>query len=271
MKLFIIDFTEFYLTIHFIGAGPGDPELITLKAHRIISKSPICLYAGSLIPKKILQYCPKNVKLVDTSKMDLESILTEFKLANEKQLDVARLHSGDLSIWSALGEQTRRLKRENISYTITPGVPSFCAASAILENEFTLPEITQTVILTRTEGKASSMPLNENLQNMAKTQATLIIHLSIQNLKNIITTLIPFYGKSCPAAIVYRATWPDQKVIRGNLGNIVLKTPVEIQRTALIIISKALYNKNFTESSLYSSNYETRFKKIKNYKDFTNE
>ena len=256
------------MTIHFIGAGPGDPELITLKAHKIISKSPICLYAGSLIPNKILEYCPQNVKLVDTSKMDLDSILTEFKLANQKQLDVARLHSGDLSIWSALGEQTRLLKKENISYSITPGVPSFCAASAILENEFTLPEITQTVILTRTDGKASSMPPNESLQNMAKTEATLIIHLSIQNLKNIVTTLIPFYGKLCPAAIVYRATWPDQKVIKGNLSNIVIKTPIEIQRTALIIISKALYNEDFVESSLYSSNYETRFKKIKRYKDF---
>ena len=259
------------MTIHFIGAGPGDPELITLKAHKIISKSPICLYAGSLIPNKILEYCPQNVKLVDTSKMDLDSILTEFKLANQKQLDVARLHSGDLSIWSALGEQTRLLKKENISYSITPGVPSFCAASAILENEFTLPEITQTVILTRTDGKASSMPPNESLQNMAKTEATLIIHLSIQNLKNIVTTLIPFYGKLCPAAIVYRATWPDQKVIKGNLSNIVIKTPIEIQRTALIIISKALYNEDFVESSLYSSNYETRFKKIKHYKDFKNE
>ena len=259
------------MTIHFIGAGPGDPELITLKAHKIISKSPICLYAGSLIPNKILEYCPPNVKLVDTSKMDLDSILTEFKLANQKQLDVARLHSGDLSIWSALGEQTRLLKKENISYSITPGVPSFCAASAILENEFTLPEITQTVILTRTDGKASSMPSNESLQNMARTEATLIIHLSIQNLKNIVTTLIPFYGKLCPAAIVYRATWPDQKVIKGNLSNIVIKTPIEIQRTALIIISKALYNEDFVESSLYSSNYETRFKKIKHYKDFKNE
>ena len=259
------------MTIHFIGAGPGDPELITLKAHKIISKSPICLYAGSLIPNKILEYCPPNVKLVDTSKMDLDSILTEFKLANQKQLDVARLHSGDLSIWSALGEQTRLLKKENISYSITPGVPSFCAASAILENQFTLPEITQTVILTRTDGKASSMPPNESLQNMAKTEATLIIHLSIQNLKNIVTTLIPFYGKLCPAAIVYRATWPDQKVIKGNLSNIVIKTPIEIQRTALIIISKALYNEDFVESSLYSSNYETRFKKIKHYKDFKNE
>ena len=259
------------MTIHFIGAGPGDPELITLKAHKIISKSPICLYAGSLIPNKILEYCPPNVKLVDTSKMDLDSILTEFKLANQKQLDVARLHSGDLSIWSALGEQTRLLKKENISYSITPGVPSFCAASAILENEFTLPEITQTVILTRTDGKASSMPPNESLQNMAKTEATLIIHLSIQNLKNIVTTLIPFYGKLCPAAIVYRATWPDQKVIKGNLSNIVIKTPIEIQRTALIIISKALYNEDFVESSLYSSNYETRFKKIKHYKDFKND
>ena len=259
------------MTIHFIGAGPGDPELITLKAHKIISKSPICLYAGSLIPNKILEYCPPNVKLVDTSKMDLDSILTEFKLANQKQLDVARLHSGDLSIWSALGEQTRLLKKENISYSITPGVPSFCAASAILENEFTLPEITQTIILTRTDGKASSMPPNESLQNMAKTEATLIIHLSIQNLKNIVTTLIPFYGKLCPAAIVYRATWPDQKVIKGNLSNIVIKTPIEIQRTALIIISKALYNEDFVESSLYSSNYETRFKKIKHYKDFKND
>ena len=259
------------MTIHFIGAGPGDPELITLKAYKIISNSPVCLYAGSLIPKEILNHCPKNAKLVDTSKMNLDAIVKEFKLASKENLDVARLHSGDLSIWSALGEQTRRLKEENINFTVTPGIPSFCAASAILENELTLPEITQSVILTRTQGKASSMPASESLENMAQTGATLVIHLSIQNLKNIVKTLIPYYGKNCPIAIIYRATWPDQKVIKGKLENILDKTPDMIKRTALIIVSKALFNNDFKESSLYSKDYETRFKKISKKKVFFND
>ena len=250
------------MTIHFIGAGPGDPGLMTLKGYKIISKCPVCLYAGSLIPQEILSHCPQNAKLIDTSHMNLDSILEEFKLASKNNLDVARLHSGDLSIWSAMGEQIRRLKEEKINFSITPGVPSFSASSAVLENEFTLPEVTQTVILTRTSGRASKMPSNESLENMARIGATLVIHLSIQNIENIVKKLIPYYGENCPIALVYRASWPDQKIIKGNLLNIKDKVPKEIKRQTLIIVSKALFNNNFKDSSLYSVNYETRFKKV---------
>ena len=250
------------MTIHFIGAGPGDPDLMTLKGYKIISKCPVCLYAGSLISQEILRYCPQNAKLIDTSHMNLDSILEEFKLASKNNLDVARLHSGDLSIWSAMAEQIRRLKEEKINFSITPGVPSFSASSAVLENEFTLPEVTQTVILTRTSGRASKMPSNESLENMARIGATLVIHLSIQNIENIVKKLIPYYGETCPIALVYRASWPDQKIIKGNLLNIKDKVPKEIKRQTLIIVSKALFNNDFKDSSLYSLNYETRFKKV---------
>ena len=250
------------MTIHFIGAGPGDPDLMTLKGYKIISKCPVCLYAGSLIPQEILSHCPQNAKLIDTSHMNLDSILAEFKIASKNNLDVARLHSGDLSIWSAMGEQIRRLKEEKINFSITPGVPSFSASSAVLENEFTLPEVTQTVILTRTSGRASKMPSNESLENMARIGATLVIHLSIQNIEKIVKKLIPYYGENCPIALVYRASWPDQKIIKGNLLNIKDKVPKEIKRQTLIIVSKALFNNNFKDSSLYSVNYETRFKKV---------
>ena len=250
------------MTIHFIGAGPGDPDLMTLKGYKIISKCPVCLYAGSLIPQEILSHCPQNAKLIDTSHMNLDSILAEFKIASKNNLDVARLHSGDLSIWSAMGEQIRRLKEEKINFSITPGVPSFSASSAVLENEFTLPEVTQTVILTRTSGRASKMPSNESLENMARIGATLVIHLSIQNIEKIVKKLIPYYGENCPIAIVYRASWPNQKIIKGNLLNIKDKVPKEIKRQTLIIVSKALFNNNFKDSSLYSVNYETRFKKV---------
>ena len=250
------------MTIHFIGAGPGDPDLMTLKGYKIISKCPVCLYAGSLISQEILRYCPQNAKLIDTSHMNLDSILEEFKLASKNNLDVARLHSGDLSIWSAMAEQIRRLKEEKINFSITPGVPSFSASSAVLENEFTLPEVTQTVILTRTPGRASKMPSNESLENMARIGATLVIHLSIQNIENIVKKLIPYYGENCPIALVYRASWPDQKIIKGNLFNIKDKVPKEIKRQTLIIVSKALFNNDFKDSSLYSLKYETRFKKV---------
>lgn len=259
------------MTIHFIGAGPGDPDLMTLKGYKIISKCPVCLYAGSLIPKEILSHCPQNAKLIDTSHMNLDSILAEFKIASKNNLDVARLHSGDLSIWSAMGEQIRRLKEEKINFSITPGVPSFSAASAVLENEFTLPEVTQTVILTRTAGRATKMPSDESLDNMGRIGATLVIHLSIQNIENIIKKLIPYYGENCPVAIIYRASWPDQKIIKGNLLNIIDKIPKELKRTALIIVSKALFNSDFKESSLYSPYYQTRFKKSINNKEVLDE
>jgi len=248
------------MTVHFIGAGPGAPDLLTIRGREIISQCKVCLYAGSLVPREILDYCPSDAKIINTAPMDLDGIISEIKKADHQGNDVARLHSGDLSVWSALGEQIRRLKKEGIEISITPGVPSFAAAAAALGVEFTLPGISQSVILTRTPGRASSMPELETLKNFAATGSTIIIHLSIQNLQLVVDELVPFYGLSCPVAVVFRASWPEEKIIRSNLANIQSKMPKEIERTALIIVGSVLSSEKFTESSLYSKDYDRRFR-----------
>ena len=248
------------MTVHFIGVGPGSADLLTIRGQRLIKKSPICLYAGSLVSKKILDYCPKNVIKKNTAYMDLDKIFSEFKKAEKKKLDVSRLHSGDLSIWSAIGEQIRLLKSEKIPYTITPGVPSFAAASAVIEKELTLPGISQSVILTRTSGRASPLPESENIEHMAKTKATLAIHLSIQNLKDLINKISPFYGNNCPIIVLYKISHPDQKIYSGTLKNIEGLVPKSIKRTALIIVGKVLDSSKFDNSSLYSKHYKRRYK-----------
>ena len=251
------------MTIHFIGAGPGSADLLTLRAKKIISETDICMYAGSLVSKEILTFCKSSAKIINTSYMHLDEIINEYLEADKENLNVARLHSGDLSIWSALGEQIRKLKEKNIKYTITPGITSFSAASAVLENEFTLPHVSQTVILTRTEGSATPMPNNEKLEEMAKIGATLVIHLSILKLKEIINILLPFYGSDCPIAILYRVSWPEEKIFRGTLNNIIDQVSPDIKRSALIVVGRALFNESFKNSSLYSKNYETQFRKLK--------
>ena len=249
------------MTIHFIGVGPGSADLLTLRGMKFIKQSPICLYAGSLISKKILDFCPKNVVKKNTAYMNLDKIFHEFKKAEKKKLDVSRLHSGDLSIWSAIGEQVRLLKKEKISFTITPGVPSFAAASAVIEKELTLPGVSQSVILTRTSGRATALPESESIEQMAKTKATLAIHLSIQNLKELINKLLPFYGEECPITILYKISHPDQKIYNGTLKNIESIIPKSISRTALILVGKVLTSSNFDNSSLYSKHYKRRYKK----------
>ena len=249
------------MTIHFIGVGPGSADLLTIRGQRFIKKSPICLYAGSLVSKKILDYCPKNVIKKNTAYMDLDKIMNEFKKAENKKLDVSRLHSGDLSIWSAMGEQIRLLKKERISYTITPGVPSFAAASAVIEKELTLPGISQSVILTRSSGRASPLPESEKIEYMAKTKATLAIHLSIQNLKELIDKLLPFYGEDCPISVLYKISHPDQRIYSGTLKDIKRLVPKSITRTALILVGKVLDSSEFDNSSLYSKHYKRRYKK----------
>ena len=249
------------MTIHFIGAGPGAADLITVRGREIIASSPICMYAGSLIPEEMLQWCPRGATIINTAPMDLGQIEAEFLKAYNAGKDVARLHSGDLSIYSALGEQLRILDKHSIPYTITPGVPSFAAASAALARELTLPEIAQSVVLTRTSGRASAMPDSEKLAEFAKTGATLAIHLSIHALKDVVAELTPHLGENCPVAVVYRASWPDEKIVRGTLSTIekqMANDPVE--RTAIILVGRALAEENFRDSALYNADYHRRYR-----------
>ncbi|PJE32768.1 precorrin-4 C(11)-methyltransferase [Pseudooceanicola lipolyticus] len=248
------------MTIHFIGAGPGAADLLTLRGRDIIASCPVCLYAGSLVPEEILAHCPAEARIVNTAPMDLEAIIAECRRAHEAGQDVARLHSGDLSVWSAMGEQIRRLRAEGIPVSVTPGVPSFAAAAAALGAELTLPGLAQSVVLTRTPGRASSMPAGETLTNFAATGATLAIHLSIQNLATVVADLLPAYGAECPVAVVYRASWPDETIIRGTLGDIQAQMGEGIERTALILVGPALSGEGFSESCLYSPDYDRRFR-----------
>jgi precorrin-4/cobalt-precorrin-4 C11-methyltransferase len=249
------------MTVHFIGAGPGAADLITVRGCDLIARAPVCLYAGSLVPKALLDHCPPGARIVDTAPLSLDEIVTECRQATDNGQDVARLHSGDLSIWSALGEQLRRLDAAAIPYTITPGVPAFAAAAAALGQELTLPELAQSVVLTRTSGRASAMPPAEKLEAFAATGATLALHLSIHVLDKVVADLEPFYGAECPVAVVYRASWPDERIIRATLGTIVAeiaRSPIE--RTALILVGKVLGARGFRESALYDAGYQRRFR-----------
>ena len=249
------------MTVHFIGAGPGAPDLITVRGRDLIGRCPVCLYAGSLVPKALLEYCPPGARIVDTAPMSLDEIVAEYKRATDEGQDVARLHSGDLSIWSALGEQLRRLEALGIPFTVTPGVPAFAAAAAALARELTLPEVAQSVVLTRTPGRASSMPETESLSAFAATRATLAIHLSIHALEKTVAELIPAYGEACPVAVVFRASWPDERIIRATLGTIVGEVAkTNIDRTALILVGEVLAARDFRNSALYDRDYQRRFR-----------
>lgn len=249
------------MTVHFIGAGPGAADLITIRGRDLIARSPVCLYAGSLVPQALLSHCPAGAEIVDTAPMTLDEIVARIEKATGEGKDVARLHSGDLSIWSALGEQLRRLDQLKIPYTITPGVPAFAAASAALARELTLPEVAQSVVLTRTSGRASSMPETETLEAFAATRATLAVHLSIHTIADVVQRVLPYYGADCPAAVVYRATWPEEQVVRGTLATIVAQaSEMSVERTALILIGEALGREDFRESALYSVDYRRRFR-----------
>ena len=249
------------MTVHFIGAGPGAPDLITVRGRALIERCPVCLYAGSIVPPEILSWCPQDARLVDTAPLDLDAITAEYVRAHELGQDVARLHSGDLSIWSAMGEQLRRLDALGIRYTITPGVPAFAAAAAAIGRELTVPEVGQSVVLTRTSGRASAMPEAERLATFAQTKATLAIHLSIHVIEQVVEDLLPSYGADCPAAVVWRASWSDERVIKGTLSTIAAMVRAEkLERTALILVGRALAAKDFRESALYSTDYDRRFR-----------
>lgn len=249
------------MTVHFIGAGPGAADLLTLRGRDLLASSPVCLYAGSIVPPEMLAHCRPGTRLVDTASMDLDGIEAEYVSAHTAGQDVARLHSGDLSIYSAVAEQIRRLERHAIPYTLTPGVPAFAAAAAALGRELTLPEVAQSVVLTRMSGRASRMPAAETLAAFAATGATLAIHLAIHALEQMVTELLPFYGADCPVAIVARASWPDERILRGRLGDIVgLLEADPIKRTALVLVGPALATDDFRDSALYDPGYQRRFR-----------
>jgi precorrin-4/cobalt-precorrin-4 C11-methyltransferase len=248
------------MTVHFIGAGPGAADLLTLRGRDLIAASPVCLYAGSLVPEGVLAHCPKGCEIVNTAAMSLDAIVGAIQAAHAKGLDVARLHSGDVSIWSAMGEQLRRLRALGIPYDVTPGVPSFAASAAALGVELTLPGLAQSVILTRTSGRASAMPAGETLTAFAATGATLAIHLSVHALSQVVEELSPHYGADCPVAVVWRATWPDERIVRATLANIVTAVGPEIDRTALILVGRSLAAEGFDESRLYADDYDRRYR-----------
>ncbi len=248
------------MTVHFIGAGPGAPDLITIRGRDLIAASPVCLFAGSLVPAALLSYCPAGARIVDTAPLSLDEIIAEISTAHAAGLDVARLHSGDLSIWSAMGEQLRRLRASGIPYDVTPGVPSFAAAAAALGAELTLPGVAQSVVLTRSAGRASAMPQGEQLAAFAATGATLAIHLSVHVLEKVLGELTPYYGADCPVAVVWRASWPDQRVVMATLATLDTAVAVEMERTALILVGKAIGAQDFDDSRLYAGDYDRRFR-----------
>ena len=249
------------MTVHFIGAGPGASDLITVRGRDLIARCPVCLYAGSIVPRELLTHCPQGARIVDTAPLSLDEIEAQFVAAHDADLDVARLQSGDLSVFSALAEQLRRLDQHGIPYTLTPGVPAFAAAAAALRRELTVPEVAQSLVLTRVSGRASRMPEGETLAAFAATGATLAIHLAIHALDRIVAELTPFYGADCPVAVVAQASWPEERIVGGTLADIAAKVAAErIERTALILVGRALAAEDFRESALYDADYRRRFR-----------
>jgi precorrin-4/cobalt-precorrin-4 C11-methyltransferase len=242
------------MTVHFIGAGPGDPDLITVRGRDLIARCPVMLYAGSLVPPAIVALAAKDALVIDTAPLTLEDIIGHMQRADAKGQDVARVHSGDPSLYGAIAEQMRRLDQVGIAYDVTPGVPAYAAAAAVLKIELTLPEISQTVILTRTDGKASPMPNREDLATLGASGATLAIHLSVRNIREIVRELSPHYGADCPAVVAYRVGWPDQLILRGTLEDIAAQIrDAKITRTALIFVGRVFESRDFTDSKLYDA------------------
>jgi precorrin-4/cobalt-precorrin-4 C11-methyltransferase len=244
------------VTVYFIGAGPGAPDLITLRGQRLIERCPVCLYAGSLVPAEIVAAAPAGALVRDTAPMHLDEIIAAIEVAHAAGKDVARVHSGDPSIYGAVAEQMRRLDPLGIPYEVVPGVPAFAGAAARLMTELTLPGISQTIILTRTTGKASPMPESERLEVLGQSKATLAIHLSIRNLAYVEEALTPHYGSDCPVVIVYRATWPDEEVIFTTLGEMRARVREEkITRTALVFVGRVFDAAHFRDSRLYDQSF----------------
>jgi precorrin-4/cobalt-precorrin-4 C11-methyltransferase len=242
------------MTVHFIGAGPGAADLITVRGRRLIETSPVCLYAGSLVPAELLSYCPPGARQIDTSGLNLDEITAELVAAARAGRDVARLHSGDPSVFSAVAEQMRRLDEAGVPYDITPGVPAFAAAAAALGREFTVPEVAQTVILTRTAERATAMPPGEDLATLGASRSTMVLHLAVQRIEAVVAELVGNYGPDCPVAVVARASRDDELIVRGTLADIAAKVrAAEIRRTAVIVVGAALTASAFPDSHLYSA------------------
>lgn len=252
------------MTVHFIGAGPGAPDLITVRALKFVQSCPVVLYAGSLVPAEIVAEADADARVIDTAPLHLDEIIGEIETAHARGQDVARVHSGDPSIYGAIAEQMRRLDELGIDYDVTPGVPAFAAAAALLKRELTLPDISQSIVLTRTAVRASSMPQGETLENFAKTGATLAVHLSVNNLAKVVKALRPHYGDDCPVAVVYRASWPDQAVVMGTLGDVRAKVKdAGFTRTALILVGRVLGEADFTDSKLYDAAHSHVLREVK--------
>ncbi|MEU8223843.1 precorrin-4 C(11)-methyltransferase [Kribbella sp. NPDC048915] len=242
------------MTVHFIGAGPGAADLVTVRGRDLIAASPVCLYAGALVPTELLDHCPPGARKVDTANLTLDQIIDELATAHTAGLDVARLHSGDPSVFSAMAEQMRRLDALEIPYDVTPGVPAYAAAAATLGRELTVPEVGQTVVLTRISGSASAMPTGEDLATLGASRATIVLHLAVQQIDRVVEELVPNYGADCPVAVVARASREDEAVVRGTLADIAEQVKAAgVRRTAVIIVGKVLSATAFRDSQLYSA------------------
>ena len=240
------------MTVHFIGAGPGAADLLTIRAVRLIESSPVCVYAGTYIDAEILAHCPAGATLIDSQHLDLDQITDHLVVAHQRGTDVARLCSGDPSIYSALAEQTRRLDTAGVSWDVTPGVPAYAAAAAIIGRELTVPQLAQTVILTRTQAASTAMPESESLAYLAETRATMIIHLAIRRIRQICAELMPSYGPDCPVAVVANAAQPNERVLRGTLATIADQVEdAGLRQAAVIMVGEALHAEEFVESHLY--------------------
>jgi precorrin-4/cobalt-precorrin-4 C11-methyltransferase len=247
------------MTVHFIGAGPGAADLLTIRALRLIKSSPVCIYAGSYIDAEILAHCPPDATLIDSQHLDLDQITDHMVSAHQRGNDVARLCSGDPSIYSALAEQTRRLDKAGVSWDVTPGVPAYAAAAAIIGRELTVPELAQTVILTRTQAASTAMPQTESLGYLAEARATMIIHLAIRRTRKICAELIAAYGPDCPVAVVANATQSRELVLRGTLATIADQVEeAGLRQAAVIMVGEALHAEDFVESHLYGKRNHLR-------------
>ena len=244
------------MSVYFIGAGPGAPDLITVRGLKLLQTCPVVLYAGSLVPVELVAQARDDAKVIDTAPLTLDQIMVHLEQAHAQGQDVARIHSGDPCLYGAIAEQMRRLDRLNIAYEVVPGVPAFAAAAAALKRELTLPHVAQSIILTRTSTHSSPMPPGEDLATLGQSGTTLALHLSVKNVASVVDQLLPHYGADCPVVVAYRVSWPDQSLIHGTLGDIQSRLAGhDIHRTALILVGRVLGESDFAESRLYAKDH----------------